>query len=260
MSHVREPPTHAAAPWLHLLLLVALISLLEVGRRMSSTEDILTYSVIARSVYAWLPALAGIALSVAGPRCTRTGLTVCAVVIVLMMLLDVTRSGPSDVGDSIALFPDASIGTTTQASQFASLSWMRTLIEWARGDLSDVGRPSGSIALDDPRARVALAITESGLVLMVVASVGFVIAAMSWVRAHVVFKRPEDARAFYVVLSWLVAPMIVGLTRQFASEQRFRVFFRGAALWRPLVPSIIALAVGVFLWWYTSRYREMEDS
>src|SRR5687768_1816067 len=68
MVQPRDPPASGAAPWLHLFLLVGLISLLEVARRMVSTEDILTYTLIARSVYAWMPALAGIAISVSGPH------------------------------------------------------------------------------------------------------------------------------------------------------------------------------------------------
>jgi hypothetical protein len=262
MAHPGNSSGSGAAPWLHLLLLVGLISLLAVGRRMVSTEDVLTYSLIARSVYTWMPALAGIAISVSGPqsRCTRVGLLVSFVAIALMLLLDVTGTAPVDESGAIALLPDASIANTSRASQAASLSWVRTIAAWIGGDMPGVTEMSGTYDVSHPRARVAIAIIESGLVLMVIASVGFVIAAMSWVRAHVVFKREQDARAFYVVLSWLIAPMVVGLTQQFASEQSFRVLFRGAALWRPLMPSVLAFAVGIWVWWYTGRYRDAGDA
>jgi hypothetical protein len=262
MVQARPSSWNAAAPWLHFLLLLALISLLEVGRRMVGADYVLTYAVIARSVYSWLPALAGIAISIAGPhaRCTRTGVGIAFTGVALMIALDATLNVPADLGGSRALFPDASVSPMSQASQLASVSWVRTALEWATGGMPDISQVSADYDLTDPRLRVAEAITEGGLLLVVFASVGFVIAAMSWVRAHVVFKRVEDMRTFHIVLSWLVAPVIVGLTRQFAWEQRFRVLFRDAALWRPLIPSLLSLAVALFLWWYTARYRESEDA
>jgi hypothetical protein len=101
--------------------------------------------------------------------------------------------------------------------------------------------------------------TEGGYLLLVFASIGVVIAAMSWVRAHVVFTRPEDARAFHVVLAWLLSPLVVEISRRLSEAQGFRALFQGAALWRPLVPHVATLLATIFLWWYTRRYRETGD-
>jgi hypothetical protein len=262
MGYPRERRLTEAAPWLHLALLLALVSILEIARRLVGSEGALTYAVIARSMYTWLPTLAGIAISVLGPhrKSTRSAIAVAVAAIALMIVLDVTRTGPGDPRSSVALFPDASVGTTTQASRLASISWVRTAVAWTRGEISGINETGIDYGLDDPRVLVSNAVAEGGLLFVVFAAVGFVIAGMSWVRAHVLFKRDEDARAFYVALSWCVAPVVVGLSRQLAEEQRFRALFRGGALWRPLVPSLIALAAGVFLWWYTARYREPEDA
>ena len=262
MINDRTQRPDAAAAWLHLLLLLALISLLEIGTWLGGDDDVLSYLVIARAVYGWLPALAAIAISIQGAdsRITRTGLPVAIAAVAIMLLLDVTQSVGVDPTQSFALFPDASIGTTAQASGLASFSWVRTLVSWASGDLPGTALVRTDYDLADPRFRAAYAITESSRLLMVLACVGFVVAAISWVHAHVVFKRSQDARAFYIALAWLVAPVIVGLTRQVVREQHFRVLFRGAALWRPLIPSLLALALGVFLWWYTARYRDVDDA
>jgi hypothetical protein len=87
-----------------------------------------------------------------------------------------------------------------------------------------------------------------------------VVAAMSWVNAHVVFKRAQDARAFHVVLAWLISPLVVEISRRLAADQRFRALFGGAALWRPLIPHLVVLVGAVLLWLYTARYRESEDA
>jgi hypothetical protein len=70
------------------------------------------------------------------------------------------------------------------------------------------------------------------LILVALGAVGFVIAAMSWVRAQVVFRRAQDAKVSYIVLAWLIAPLTVEMAGRFSAGQRFRVLFSGAPVWR----------------------------
>jgi uncharacterized membrane protein YidH (DUF202 family) len=253
--------TRPGVQWLHFLLLLIVVSMLEAGQRMGA-ENVLTFSIFARALYTWLPALAGISISVVGPQpsITRRGLRVGFVVVALMTLMDVSGSLAADATQSTALFPDASVSPMAQASQLASVSWVRTAIALLSGELPGVDHLSPNYDVLDDRVRVVGAVAEGGLVLVVFSAIGFVIAAMSWVRTHVVFKKDQDARAFHVVLAWLVAPAVIGLSRQFARAQRFKVLFRGGMLWQPLVPSLLCLVLGLFAWWYTARYRESDDA
>jgi hypothetical protein len=262
MTH-SDSPARPAAHWIHLVLLIALVAILQAGVLVIGTENLFTLSVFTRSLYTWFPSIAGIAISIVGPsrRVTRNALLVGPAVVVLMIGLDFFGgSRPESAGQVLALFPNASSSPLAQASELASISWMETLLDWARGNLGEIDQLQVTYGFADPRLRVAHAATEGGLLFVVYACMGFVIAAMSWVRAHVVFKKAQDATAFYIVLSWLVAPLVFTLSRQFAGHQRFRVLFRGASPWQALIPSLIAFALGSFLWWYTARYREPEDA
>src|SRR5688572_18109903 len=110
MAHTHES-RNSAAHWLHLLLLLALVSALQAGRLLSY-DGIFTFPVFARSLYIWLPALAGIAISIAGPhaKITSNGIQVGGTVILLMICLDVSGSLVFAEGESAALFGDASVG------------------------------------------------------------------------------------------------------------------------------------------------------
>ena len=90
--------------------------------------------------------------------------------------------------------------------------------------------------------------------------IGLVISATSWIRVHVVFRQPESRRTSQIVLAWLLTPLISGISRDLAIDQRFFLLFNGGAVWRPLVPSVIVLLLSVFAWWYTARYRDSEES
>jgi hypothetical protein len=246
--------------WLHLALLLALVSILEVGRSSIGSANEFVFSAFVRSLYMWLPALGGISISVGGPnaRITRNGLMVGVMLVTLMVLLDLFGGVGFGGEQDAALYPDASV--MAQASRVASVSWVGTLADWLRGDLQLAQRVSDTYALDHPRLRAAYALSEGPLIFVVFASIGFVIAAMSWVRSHVVFKRAQDAKTFYIVLAWLIAPLVVELARHFATLQRSRVLFRGASVWRPAVAHIVVTALALLAWWYTARYREPEDS
>src|SRR5688572_2485053 len=58
----------AVAAWLHLALLVALVSILEAGRVATNGSGPFMLAAFARSLYLWLPALAAISISINGPR------------------------------------------------------------------------------------------------------------------------------------------------------------------------------------------------
>jgi hypothetical protein len=248
------------AHWLHLFLLLVVISALEIGRSaMGGTSEFMV-TAITRSLYVWLPTIGGIAISIGGPnaRVTRNGLLVAVVVVAMMVGLDLTGSLGYAGGQAAALYPDASV--MAQASQEALMSWVQTSIDWLRGDLRITPGLNQAYRLDDPRLRAAQAFSDGPLVLVVLASVGFVIAAMSWVRAHVVFKQAQDSKTAYIVLAWLIAPLVVGLARRFSSQERARVLFRGSPVWQPAVSHVVVTLIAVFLWWYTRRYREPGDA
>jgi hypothetical protein len=99
------------------------------------------------------------------------------------------------------------------------------------------------------------AVGEAGLLLLVFASIGFVIAANSWIRAHVLFKRDQDRLAAQIVVAWLLAPLLTGIAADLTSAQRFQVLFRGGAIWRPAVPYVVLLVLAVVAWRWTARYR-----
>jgi hypothetical protein len=253
-------PPRPLAHWLHLLLLIALVSALELGRTAAQADSVFVYSVFARALYNWLPALAGIAISISGPhaRISRDGVLIGLAAVVVMITLDVTGGLAMKSDQRAALLPDASI--MADASRLASASWVQTAIAWLRGELALTAETSPVYGLDDPRLRAVQAITEGSLALVVFGSIGMVIAAMSWVRAHVVFKRPQDAKAFHVVIAWFIAPVVVELSNALTRTEQFRALFRGTALWRPAVPRLVLLAAGLFAWWYSARYREMGDA
>lgn len=249
-------PTRPVASWLHLALLLVVVSALEVGRSAFGSQAVFTYAAIARSIYMWLPAIAGIAISINGPhaKVTTHGLMIGFTVVLLMIGLDVSGALGFAVSQNPAVYPDASV--MAQASQLAIVSWVKTGLEWLKGDLGSTSQLSESYTFDSPRLRAAQALSDGPLILVVFASVGFVIAAMSWVRAHVVFKRSEDAGTANIVLAWLISPLVVDLARNFATIQKARALFRGTALWRPALAHVVITAFGVFVWWYSARYRE----
>lgn len=254
--------TNRAAPWLHLVLLLVLVALIEAGQRVLGGSGPLTLPLLARDVYAWLPALAGIGISIAGPRnnVTRDGLLIALASLLLMVSLDLAIGSRVATDFSSALFPDASVSPMARASRVAPPSWIHTVAAWLQGDLAGVDLVRDAYGLEDGRLRAVDALASVGFLLTVFASVGFVIAAMSWVRAHVVFRRATDSRGVHIVLGWLVAPTVVDLLNQFSRAQQFRVLFRGAVIWRPVVPAIAGVLLGLLAWWYTARYRESEDA
>lgn len=261
MAHSPDAKSRAA-PWLHLLLLLVLVALIEAGQRVLGGSGPLTLPLLARDVYAWLPALAGIAISIAGPRrhVTRDGLLVALAILVLMVSVDLAIGSRVATDFSAALFPDASVGPMARASRVAPPSWIHTIGAWLRGDLAGVDLVRDTYGLDDGRLRAVDALASVGFLLTVFTSVGFVIAVMSWVRAHVVFRRATDSRGVHIVLGWLVAPTVVDLLNQFGRAQQFRVLFRDAAVWRPVIPAIVGVLLSLLAWWYTARYRESEDA
>ena len=145
------------------------------------------------------------------------------------------------------------------ASQAAGVSWMETAFEWLQGDLVGASELSLSYGLDHPRLRASQAFTNAGVVLLVFASIGFVISVMSWIDVHVVFKKAESGRTSQIVVAWLMTPMLVEIARDLAADQRFSLLARGGALWRPLIPSLVFLALGVAAWIYTSTYRAGDE-
>lgn len=262
MKQPALPTAHTRAHWWHLLLLLGLVSILQWGRWAFASEMPFFFSIFVRSLYGWVPAIAGIAISVSQSDhlVRRKGIEIGLAAAVLMVVLDIWSSFlASAVQPSAALFPNASIGLTN-ASQAASLSWVRVLIEGVRGDLSGFRELVLTYDVGNTRLRVAQAVTQASQLLAVYASIGFVIAASSWTRAHVVFRKPQDASAFQVVIAWLVAPLVVEITNRLSADQRFRVLFKGVALWRPAVPHLVVLLAGLAAWWYTARYRESEDA
>src|SRR4051794_9487404 len=110
MSDIRSP-MHPAGPWLHLALLILIVSATQTAHLAMGTEHAFTFLLFARSMYDWLPALAGIAVSVAAPdeRITRVGISLGVVVIFLMIALDYSGSLAVLTPESTALFPDASV-------------------------------------------------------------------------------------------------------------------------------------------------------
>ena len=249
-----------AVIWLHLGLLVGLVAILEAARVAIGEADVFLFGVFARSLYKWLPALGAISVSIGGPHAPskRSIVAIAACVIGMMICLDLSVGLSLDVGDVPALYPDASV--MAQTSGTALVSWVHTAMDWIRGDLMLAQEARQAYNLEDPRARAAYAISDGPLILVAFGAIGFVVAAMSWVKAHVVFKRGQDAKAFCIVLAWLIAPLVVELSRHFAAQQQARVLFRGAPLWHAAIPAIVLTALGLFAWWYTARYREPDDA
>jgi hypothetical protein len=254
-----DPLARRGAHWLHLVLLLVVVLALEIGRSAIGGTSQFMFTSVARALYVWLPTIAGIAISIGGPspRVTRNGLVVAVVVIAMMTGLDLTGALGYGRAQAVALYPDASV--MAQASQQALMSWIDTGLDWLRGDLVIPAGPGEAYRLDDPKLRAAQAFSDGPLILVVFASVGFVIAAMSWVNANVVFKKAQDSRTAFIVLAWLIAPLVVGISRHFSDLNRARVLFRGAPLWQPALPHVLVTGAAVFLWWYTRRYRDPGD-
>jgi hypothetical protein len=133
-------------------LLLTVVSALEVGRSAIGASGF-AFVVFARTLYAWLPALGAIAISIRGPHptVTRNGVLVALTVITLMIGVDLSGSLGLGGSEAPALYPDASV--MQRASQIASVSWIRTGIDWVRGDLVITGQLSDIYTLDDPRLR-----------------------------------------------------------------------------------------------------------
>ena len=248
--------------WLHFALLVGVVSTFEVGR-MLVDNDPFALSLVLHTVYQWIPALSGIAVSIAVPdqRLTRRTIPLGLLASALMIGLDLWSSTlQPGLRESAGLFPDASLGPMAELSEAAAVSWVKVGVDWISGDLGVLNPIVGNYDLSHPRLRAAEALTEGGLILLVFATLGFVIAATSWIRVHVIFRRPESRRTSQIVIAWLTAPLLTDLTRSLAADQRYETLFNDGALWRAIVPSVVFLILGLMAWWYTARYREPDPS
>jgi hypothetical protein len=252
------PTPGRATHWWHLLMLLGVVTILETGSMLVGLQDGASASLLFQALYGWIPALVGIAIAIgcADRGMPRRGVALGVTGIGLMIVLDLVGGlFDPELRDSAAL-RDSTLGEFGMAGSAAPSSWIRLVLGWMEGGLPEGVSTMGPYVLGHPRLQVAEAVSEAGLILLVFASIGFVIAIMSWIRAHVVFRRAADQRAAQVVVAWIATPLLTALAGDLTGDQRFQVLFRGAPLWRPLLPYVLLLLAALAVWRATSGYRE----
>jgi hypothetical protein len=243
--------------WWHLGALLLLVCVVEsVGRALGGQGLLPALRALPTALYAWVPTVAGVSLSIrrADARAARAGVAIAVVAVGLMVGLDLASerlpatpaTTAARVGDRLSLHASASSGGT---------GWVSTLTAWQQGELGDLDPPAGveggegRYSLSSPRTRVASALLDVGLVLLVPGVVGLILGMGRWVRARVTFRRLEDEQAAHMVVAWLLAPMVVHLTvALWAEDLYYRALFEGRPLLPILVPFVVVMLAGLTAW------------
>ena len=243
--------------WWHLGALLLLVCAVEsVGRALGGQGWIPALRSLPTGLYPWIPTVAGVSLSIrrADARAARAGIAIAVFAVALMVGLGLASqwlpAPPSStaamVGDRLSLHGEPGAGGD---------GWIRTLADWQRGELGDLAPPAGAegvesrYSVSSPRTRVANALLDVGLVLLVPGVIGLVLGMGRWVRARVTFRRLEDEQAAHMVVAWLLAPIVVHLTViLWAEDVYYRALFEGRSLLSILVPYVVVLVVGLAAW------------
>ncbi len=234
----------------HLGGLLVFVSGIEVLSDLESASLAEALRHLPLGLYAWIPLIAGVAITVALPtRAVRRSAVVLAVTIVpLMVGLDVigARLNPEVRPTDLALIAEGVSGVSLRAGGQAD-SWVLTAVRLSRGELEGFReRPGeGPFSPDHPRMLVAEALLDGALVLVALGVLGIMVAIGRLMRRHVIFRSEEAERVAHVAVGWVVSPLLVVIVSDVAADQRFQAMTGDRSLLFTLVPAVLLLGLGV---------------
>jgi hypothetical protein len=214
------------SPWFHLLLLIVLgVAFLLGSAVLRGQPTANAVRDVPSSLYIILPALAGIAVGTLrpGPRSTATGARIVVAITVLMLALDLT-------------------GSDAQSSVWRSLAAL------LRGGWTGAGELLHSYPLGHPRVVAEHALARGGLLLLPLVLVGLVMGVAAWSTERVTFRTATDGTVARWAVAWVLVPAAFALVLNWSESYAYRILFRGAPLWLPLVPYVPALIIALVGW------------
>lgn len=243
--------------WLHLAVLLILAGFVQavstsqgpgagegwVGRWLGSLPAFL---------YGIVPILSAISIAMFRfcrntPRLT---LIMVATVTVIMVGLDLVTGGGTG-GNAAVGFQPGGVVSATHGSDYTGVSMISVVRLWIRGDLSLPTLRSTTYHEGDPWVLVGFATAKLGALALPLLLAGVVVGVQGWIKDHVTFRRPVDATAAQVTITWFLAPGIFYLVRSWTLKLTYQVLFSDTSLLVLLLP-LAVLAVPAAVGWVTS--------
>lgn len=125
---------------------------------------------------------------------------------------------------------------------------LRTLAAALRGSLGDIGETAPQYPMSHPRLRMVYALQQGAVLLAPVVLVGVALGVGAWIHSRVIFRSPRDGTLARWVVSWLLAPLVLGFVMNWSQGNGADVLFRGEPLWLVVVPWAPALVAGALGW------------
>lgn len=222
------------------------------------------------SVLGWYFAVAaGIAVGTGtlGKRGSRTALTVMAVTMLAMVLLDVfvnpaaTLAGKA-AAKSAAKSPATAwpryFNDTTVYNRADTLGGLRTGIQLLRERPAALHEPLGATwSQDNPRALATWAAIYAPTLLFPFIGIGIMLGAGTWVRNRVTFRTPRDEMLVRWVSAWVLVPAVCTFIRDWSFRSNYMTL-HSRDYWLPLHPYLPFLVVAALGWRAAARDRRPE--
>ena len=195
-------------------------------------------------LFRFLPVLVGIAVGTAGLLGRRGVRTAAGVVLAAMVAMAVINAWVEPHVDSAASVAARRAPATwplpsdTLEESVWQVSSLRAGIALLRGDITGTGEIRRTYPMDHPRGVAAQTIVDISTFLLPFITVGVMLGIVAWVRGRVTFRRARDEVVGRWVAAWIMAPVVWNFVLEHSNDTQFRMLFRAAPLWSPLVPYV----------------------
>lgn len=130
---------------------------------------------------------------------------------------------------------------------------LHTIAAALRGSLGDIREVVAQYPMSHPRRRMVDGLQQGATLLAPFVLVGVALGVGAWIHTRVIFRSPRDGTLARWVVSWILAPGVLGFVMNWSQGNAADVLFRGEPLLLVVVPWAPALVVGALGWRVAAR-------